>query len=45
MFNVSFFQFLIFIFLIFLLFGDFNKVLFNFNKIKAYVSEKMSPKE
>ena len=40
MFNTSFFQLIILVFLLFLLFGDFNKVRVNFFKIRKFFKEK-----
>jgi Sec-independent protein translocase protein TatA len=42
MFNISFFQILIFIFLIFLIFGDFQKLTTNTIKIKEFLLKKKS---
>ena len=40
MFNTSFFQLVILIFLLFLLFGDFNKLFFNLSEFKNYFKKK-----
>jgi len=42
--NTSFFQLIILVFLLFLLFGDFNKLNFNFEKLKSFFSYKNNQK-